>query len=124
MWYYWSQNNSGGSFFVDDKLTHRVFIEADTYREAESKALYMGVYYNGCDEGLDCECCGDRWYEGDEVPVPNKIRRWDSNNAVDINTVEEYAQYLADKYGWCKPDARLFYKNGEVKEIFKTKVKK
>jgi hypothetical protein len=36
-----------------------------------------------------------------------------------MNSIEEYAQVMADLYGWTKPDIRIFYKNGEVKEIFK-----
>ena len=35
-----------------------------------------------------------------------------------FGTIEEYAQYLADKYGWTRPDGRIFYKDGTVKEIF------
>lgn len=29
MFYLFSQNNSGGSFIVNDKVCHRLFIEAD-----------------------------------------------------------------------------------------------
>jgi hypothetical protein len=36
-----------------------------------------------------------------------------------FQNIEEYAQFLADEHGWTKPDARIFYKNGNVKEIFK-----
>jgi hypothetical protein len=44
----WSQNNSGGHFVVNENLTWRVVIEADTYKQAEQKAFDFGVYYNGC----------------------------------------------------------------------------
>ena len=69
MFYQFDQNNSGGSFVIDDKLCHRLFIEADNYIEAEEKAFDMGVYFDGCEKGLDCSCCGDRWYSGDELDL-------------------------------------------------------
>ena len=37
---------------------------------------------------------------------------------ISFKNIEEYAQYLANEYGWTSPDARIFYKNGNVKEIF------
>lgn len=63
--YIFTQNNSGGSFDFDEKsgITHYVFIEAKDYKDANERAQNIGIYFNGCDEGLDCECCGDRWYE-------------------------------------------------------------
>lgn len=59
--YFFDQNNSGGSFVVNDKLCNRLVIEAETCDEAINKSLELGCYYNGVDEGLDCDCCGDRW---------------------------------------------------------------
>ena len=35
-----------------------------------------------------------------------------------FKNIEEYAQYLANEFGWTTPDARVFYKNGNIKEIF------
>lgn len=40
MFYTFAQNNSGGSFVI-----------------AES----IGIYFDGVECDLDCECCGDRW---------------------------------------------------------------
>jgi len=67
------QNNSGGFYEIDNKLGHIVIIEipdsiAETY-DAEKIADYIenrypidtGIYFNGVEEGIDCECCGDRW---------------------------------------------------------------
>jgi hypothetical protein len=68
----YDQNNSGGSFRVDEYVAHTVIIEAVDAEAADSKARDIGIYFNGCDKGYDCECCGDRWYpaygEGDESP--------------------------------------------------------
>lgn len=116
MWFEFDQNNSGGGFDVDDKLCHRLFIEANGQNEANGIAQDLGVYFDGCDKGLDCDCCGDRWYEGDEKKFPME---WTKSKA--FNTVEEYAQHLANEYGWTTPDARIFYKDGRIVEINKEK---
>ena len=62
-WHY-RQNNSGGSFIEDDKagLGVSVFVEALTAEDADQRAERAGIYFNGCENGSDCECCGDRWY--------------------------------------------------------------
>lgn len=75
----YDQNNSGGSFQVDDKVAHTVIIEAASAEEADEKAQSIGIYFDGVEFdddggsiGSDCPCCGDRWYraygEGDELP--------------------------------------------------------
>lgn len=74
MFYHYSQNNSGGSFDFNKKkgITHHVVIEADNAIQANQIAESIGLYFNGCDEGMDCDCCGDRWCEaygyGDYCP--------------------------------------------------------
>jgi hypothetical protein len=59
------QNNSGGSFAVDDErgIGPSVWIEAIDRDHAISRALAIGIYFDGCADGRDCECCGDRWSE-------------------------------------------------------------
>jgi hypothetical protein len=52
--YKFSQNNSGGSFDVDDKLCHRIFIEADSVNEANRITEGLGIYFNGVSRGMDC----------------------------------------------------------------------
>lgn len=112
--YEFNQNNTGGSFITDEKLCHRVVIEANDAKEAIDLAEDMGVYFNGCDDGIDCPCCGDRWYEPyNEDTYPKKY----GENIV--NTPEDYYQVLADQYGWTTPDARIFYLDGKVNEVFK-----
>lgn len=114
--YEYTQNNSGGSFMVDSKLCHRLFIEAKTQKEADLKALDMGVYFNGCDDDIDCPCCGDRWHEGSEVEVPVV---YDKKRSLVFSTIEGYAQHLADGFGWTSPEARIFFADGSVKEVYK-----
>ncbi len=64
MFYHFSQNNSGGSFTFDAKrgITHHVIIEAKDDAHANERAESIGLYFDGCDDGPDCPCCGDRWY--------------------------------------------------------------
>lgn len=70
-----NQNNSGGSFDFqpNDGITHFVIIEANDITHAMQRALDIGLYFNGCESGMDCSCCGDRWYkpygDGDEQPM-------------------------------------------------------
>ena len=72
MFYTFNQNNSGGSFITNDRVAKYVIIEADSNKEADKKAEELGIYFNGCALGFDCDCCGDRWYEsygnGDNAP--------------------------------------------------------
>lgn len=158
-WYLFDQNNSGGSFVVNDKVCHRLFIEANTPEEAISKAEDLGCYWDGVAHGMDCPCCGDRWScyylnpvniekyktEGYRVNVYDGIykstkgeweRRYrgykvikepefetrysvrDYAGVISFDNIEEYAQYLANEHGWTTPDARIYYDNGCVKEIF------
>lgn len=70
MFYRFRQNNSGGSFTYNEGLgiSVNVIIEADNAYEANATAESLGIYFNGCDEGLDCDCCGDRWSPVGESP--------------------------------------------------------
>lgn len=147
MFYEVNQNNSGGSFDVDDKVCHRLFIEANSEKEALEKAEELGCYWYGVAEGIDCPCCGDRWstylreisltfnhYVNDEEDSIEKYTPYartvgeicvDKNGSnyipMEYNSLEEYAQYLADDFGWTSPDVRIYYLDGTVKEIFTKK---
>lgn len=165
--YEYSQNNTGGSFITDDKLCHRLYIEANSSDEADSIAEDLGCYWNGVDEGSDCPCCGDRWYSGHSIDISSMtkekngsypVEEWADRNVspeealetlktrysefewikepsigekygssiiegvVKLNSIEDYAQIMADQYGWTSPDSRIFYHDGKVKEIFSSKI--
>lgn len=103
---YW-QNNSGGSF---DRPAIYVIVEAATAEEANAIAEMHGIYFNGCEAGEDCECCGDRWGhargEGDAEPLIYG---------------QSVIEYLSGKYAgmWAKPkrgihEVMLIYKDGAV----------
>ena len=73
MYYHFRQNNSGGSFHFDDRgITINVIVEAESERVAIARAEDIGLYFDGCEKGMDCDCCGDRWSvpwgEPDAVP--------------------------------------------------------
>lgn len=75
MFFTFDQNNSGGSFEFDGKagISHYVIIEADSSGQANDKAERIGLYFNGCENERDCDCCGDRWSSayGDGRAVPS-----------------------------------------------------
>lgn len=56
--YTYHQNNSGG-YWVGPK---EIVVYADSDEEADNKAIEQGVYFDGLENGLDCDCCGPRWY--------------------------------------------------------------
>ena len=66
-WYEFAQNNSVGKIFPPAEY---LFVEADYCSDAERIAQEHGVYFNGVDKGLDCSCCGDRWYEPTKANHP------------------------------------------------------
>jgi hypothetical protein len=73
--YTFIQNNSGGSFNIEEEkgICKFVIIEALSSSDANSRAQRIGLYFDGCVIGLDCPCCGDRWsevYESDGKEFP------------------------------------------------------
>lgn len=108
--YTFNQNNSGGSFAfdADDGITHFVIIEADSAIAANRKATQIGLYFNGCDTGSDCSCCGDRWYPVDE---------WDARDEPLLYGAAP-SEYYSNPWGlaWMAPNPETFihYADGRV----------
>jgi hypothetical protein len=104
MFYTYSQNNSGGHFQVDDQVTVYVIVEADSAEQADEIAeSRAGIYFDGCEQGWDCECCGDRWY-----------RAYDGSEQPEIYGKDPE---LCDS-GWVKkgePYCHIYYADGIVK---------
>lgn len=75
MWYRYKQNNTGGSFEIDDKtgIGPVVFVQAFTPEGANKRANEIGIYFNGCTQGFDCDCCGDRWYPAEDFDKSDKV---------------------------------------------------
>lgn len=61
-YYLYHQNNTGGSWVIDDEVAEYVIIEAYDEKDANEIAKSKGIYFDGVDKEIDCECCGDRWY--------------------------------------------------------------
>lgn len=63
-YFHFRQNNSGGSFDIEDAdgIGVEVWIEALNADDACRRAESIGIYFDGCEYGRDCDCCGDRWH--------------------------------------------------------------
>lgn len=72
MFFTFHQNNSGGSFHIDHKVTQFVIIEAKNAKQANSIAESIGIYFDGCENDRDCSCCGDRWYRTSDYDGKDK----------------------------------------------------
>lgn len=64
MFFLFRQNNTGGDFHLrpDKGISVRVVVEAGSSAAADARAEAIGLYFDGVEDGHDCECCGDRWY--------------------------------------------------------------
>lgn len=104
IFYHFRQNNSGGKLISDDIVSTHVFIEAPNSRLANIVAENIGIYFNGCLDGIDCSCCGDRWSTVDD---DNKIEfPFNYSEDLKFNSIEEYASYLNN--------SRIHYKDGYI----------
>lgn len=91
MFYTFMQNNSGGYFRINDRVTLYVIVEANNKDQANSLAESLGIYFDGCDDGFDCPCCGDRWY-----PAGKYIDSTDAPMIYD-ETPEQYQDDFIEK---------------------------
>ena len=105
--YTYNQNNSGGHFEhkPDNGIGKYVIIEADSAKEANDKAEEIGLYFDGCESGRDCDCCGDRWYSKD-----------DDSEGYTVPSI--YGQPVAKRFKeeW-EIGSYIHYKDGTIKRI-------
>lgn len=89
MFYHYRQNNTGGSFDVDDNVHTNVIIEANSADEANDRAETIGIYFDGVTKGMDCDCCGSRWSS-----------QYDDSDGTDTPTIygESLDEYQVDSY--------------------------
>lgn len=99
--YEYRQNNTFGSFIEDEQVAHYVIIEAENPEEADDIAMSKGIYFDGCDDGLDCECCGDRWHRADEFFT------------VTLESMKDMLKYYRTDYTF----AYIYYKDGTREEL-------
>lgn len=83
--YNFRQNNSGG---VHHGPAVNVVIEASSPEEANRIAVERaGLYFDGCESGRDCRCCGDRWY---------RAGLWSDEATAEVPEIEPWDQRWAD----------------------------
>lgn len=73
--FHFDQNNSGGSYDVDENVAQIVVIEALNADAANVIAQEIGIYFDGVSTGADCDCCGNRWtrtYADDAEDAPDE----------------------------------------------------
>lgn len=120
MFFTYNQNNSGGHFtFEPDKgISHFVIIEANSADEADRLAEEKGLYFNGCREGRDCSCCGDRWsqqYSDDGGTDEPTIYDSPVDKVVATNNMSGALDDMTKVYAWVDgPQGYIHYKNGAV----------
>jgi len=64
----YNQTASGGSFIGE--MGYVLYVEAANEDEADVRAQSVGVYFDGCRNGVDCPCCGDRWTPAKDAVLP------------------------------------------------------
>ena len=104
MFYTDFQNNSGGSFYINDDVRAIVIVEALNAKEAEWKFKQITEDYMSY-----CECCGERWsydcgLDGTEVPM------------IYDTPIEEY------EASYYREDCIIYYNDGS-KRIYNFKTK-
>ena len=115
--YEFRQNNSGGVLDVDENVCKWMFIEAENSEQANKIAQDLGVYFDGCENGQDCDCCGDRWSEADQYDITN-LKEISDSYKEKFATITDYAQMLVNKYGYKNTEfARVFYLDGKRVQI-------
>ena len=108
--YHYSQNNSFGVFdrYLEKGIGPDVIIEAYSAKDANKRAQKIGIYFNGVEKGIDCSCCGDRWYKchDDEGAI---------NPAVNNKALDEIES------GYYRKEAYIHYLDGRI-ERYKFKL--
>ena len=103
--YTFNQNNSGGFFKTSDTegIGEYVIIEAIDSNHANDIAESIGIYFDGCRDGSDCSCCGDRWY-----PTSN----YDESNEPSI-----YSTPVKEHIGYWNAVAFIHYLDKRIEKI-------
>lgn len=91
-------------------------IDIEKYKnEGYTAEVFCGIYKNTEKEW------NKKYGRYEVLEAPSNIISYgikSYSGKIKFKDIEEYAQFMADEYGWTSPDIRIFYKNGEVKEIF------
>ena len=118
--YCFSQNNSGGEYHYDREagLSKYVIIEAQSKDEALLKADSTGIYFDGMEHGVDCECCGDRW--GEWIYATEEPGVYSSGDLVYLESRSLF-MYESAFGGWMKEfEGFVHYLDGTIVPIIET----
>lgn len=121
-WYKYDQNNSGGYFAVNDNVSIYVLIQATSAGEANQRAQNVGIYFDGCSLGFDCGCCGDRWYNTEDMLDTFRTYDWRSKRTSDFDNILDYAQSLANQDIWAddnEPSVIVYFADGSVERFYR-----
>lgn len=99
-WTY-NQNNSGGEYIKNEDIAEFVIIEADDYREANTRAKMIGLN----PDAAYCKCCGKRWSPMNSHDTPNGVPK------IYDRKVEDYVSWKPDSH------AIIHYKDGRKEKI-------
>lgn len=105
--YIYAQNNAGGNFITDCErgISQAIFIEESTPEKANKKAMSIGLYFDGVENGIDCGCCGDRWY-----------RAWNASYPAGCFSISRFKSVSLNKA--IKRDLYFVHRaNGEIERI-------
>lgn len=105
LYYTYYQNNSGGRFDEDDRVCQYVIIQAVSAADADCRAKTIGIYFDGVEKGLNCECCGDRWDTASAGTEQSEIYGLDPR--------EHDSMQLTFDYVCC----RIYHLDGTVTEV-------
>lgn len=92
---------------MDDKVTLNVIIEAENTMEADMIAERIGIYFNGCEKELDCDCCGDRW-----TPA------WQDGTDVPLIYAKPPAEHKESLYNGDEPITYVYYLDGRKEAYY------
>lgn len=101
MYFTYGQNNSGGLFTGPAKY---VIVWASSPALADRAAEDAGCYFDGCEIGMDCGCCGDRW-----------SRSWENGTKTPM-IYNKPAKSFTDSYTMDPevPTVHIVYKSGKT----------
>jgi hypothetical protein len=89
------QNNSFGHF----NGTPLVFIQANNAKAANAIAQDNGIYFNGVADGIDCDCCGDRWYPVNDDDAQDQPSSYGYGGRVTVYSHgDNYVDYAGDNW--------------------------
>lgn len=108
-YFLYNQNNSGGLFAIDGNVAEYVIIEAVDEICANEIAFTKGIYFDGVDKQMDCECCGDRWYYPSEYNTLEEARGITTNCQWAIGKGKSCREYLQSKEQKIELDEDLFH---------------